>query len=79
MCLGMRGTLRYQKYGRASTCKDGKGYSSSASDVYQIGGKYFIQGEGAGNSGIRAFSRKKNFRNFRSRALSQKEFRNKHL
>ena len=59
MCLGMRGTLRYQKYGRASTCKDGKGYSSSASDVYQIGGKCFIQGEGSGNSRIRAFSWKK--------------------
>ena len=39
MCMGMRGSLRYQKYGKATTCKNGKGYSAYANDVYSIGGK----------------------------------------
>ena len=39
MCMGMRGSLRYQKYGKATTCKNGKGYSAYANDVYSIGGE----------------------------------------
>ena len=38
MCMGMRGSQRYQKYGKATTCKNGKGYSAYANDVYSIGG-----------------------------------------
>ena len=37
-CAGMRGSTRYQKYGKATNCKNGKG-GSWANDVYQIGGK----------------------------------------
>ena len=35
-CAGMRGTTRYQKYGKVTNCKNGKG-GSWANDVYQIG------------------------------------------
>ena len=38
MCMGMRGSMRYQKYGKATTCKDGEG-ARYANDVYRIGGK----------------------------------------
>ena len=42
-CAGMKGSTRYQKYGKATNCKYGKG-GSWANDVYLIGGKieYFI-------------------------------------
>ena len=40
-CAGMRGTTRYQKYGKATNCKNGKG-GSWANDVYSIGGKSII-------------------------------------
>ena len=39
-CYGMRGSVRYQKYGKSTNCKHGKG-GSWANDVYQIGGKNF--------------------------------------
>ena len=38
MCMGMRGSMRYKKYGKATTCRDGEG-NSWANDVYSIGGK----------------------------------------
>ena len=41
-CAGMRGSTRYQKYGKATNCKYGKG-GSWANDVYQIGGKQMIR------------------------------------
>ena len=39
-CYGMSRSERYQKYGKATNCKYGKG-GSWANDVYQIGGKFF--------------------------------------
>ena len=38
-CGGMRGSLRYQKFGKATNCLNGKG-GSRANSVYQIGGKF---------------------------------------
>ena len=46
-CFGMTGTTRYQKYGKVTTCKYGKGGSWS-NDVYQIGGKLLL----ASHSGL---------------------------
>ena len=43
LCMGMRGSLRYQKYGKATTCKNGKGYSAYANDVYRIGGMICVR------------------------------------
>ena len=40
-CAGMRGTLRFKKYGKSTNCKNGKG-GSMANDVYQIGGKNIL-------------------------------------
>ena len=37
-CAGMKGSTRYQKYGKSSNCKNGRG-GYWANDVYQIGGK----------------------------------------
>ena len=39
-CAGMRGSTRYQKYGKASNCRNGKG-GAWANDVYLIGGKHY--------------------------------------
>ena len=38
-CGGMRGSERYQKFGKSTNCRNGKG-GSWANDVYQIGGMY---------------------------------------
>ena len=40
-CAGMRGSTRYQKYGKATNCRNGKG-GAWANNVYQIGGKYIL-------------------------------------
>ena len=37
-CAGMKGSTRYQKYGKSSDCDNGKG-GRWANDVYQIGGR----------------------------------------
>ena len=38
-CAGMRGGTSYQKYGKATNCRNGKG-GAWANDVYQIGGRH---------------------------------------
>ena len=41
-CAGMEGSIRYQKYGKSSNCKNGRG-GLWANDVYQVGGKFLIK------------------------------------